>query len=99
MSGARRSIPDENRNDWNRRFVEMAYARKQEMMLIWEAKWPELCDGKRLISDLHKASQLKLSEATFKTRIVEKMRDAKADTWRLVESILNEFFKPTAAAR
>lgn len=52
---------------------------------------------KRLISDLHKASRLKLSEAAFKARIVEKMRDTKADTWRLVESILNEFFKPIPA--
>ena len=99
MSHARSSIPDDKKDDWVRKFGVQAYDRKQELLLTWEAKWPELCDGKRLISDLHKASQMKISETAFKARIVERMRDVKSDTWRLVESILNEFLKPAIASR
>lgn len=92
MSAALQSMPNNTEETWVNEFVAKTKALKDELVLTWEAKWQELCDGKRLLSDLHKASRLRVSEPTFKTRIVEKMRDAKADSWRLVESILKEFF-------
>jgi predicted ATPase len=92
MSAARQSLPNNTEAAWIGDFVGKTKALKDELVITWEAKWQELCDGKRLLSDLHKASRLRASEATFKTRIIERMRDAKADSWRLAESVLKEFF-------
>jgi hypothetical protein len=91
MSSARASIPAVEKDVWTDEFKKAAEARKQKMLLTWEAKWPELCDGKRLISDLHKAASLKISESSFKARIVREMRDKSAETWRLVKDILSDF--------
>jgi hypothetical protein len=90
MSSARASIPAVEKDVWTDEFKKAAEARKQKMLLTWEAK-PELCDGKRLISDLHKAASLKISESSFKARIVREMRDKSAETWRLVKDILSDF--------
>jgi predicted ATP-dependent endonuclease of OLD family len=90
-SAARSSLPSESRSDWTARFVVQAEARCKELQATWEAKWPELCDGKRLLSDLHKAAQLKLSEAAFKARIIRGMRDTMSENWRLVRDILTDF--------
>jgi predicted ATPase len=90
-STARASIPDETRESWTGRFVAEAEARCKELQNTWEAKWHELCDGKQLISDLHKAAGLRVSEATFKARIVREMRDTTSDNWRLVRDILTDF--------
>jgi hypothetical protein len=97
MSTARNSLPTNTEEQWIKEFVAQAKALREELAVSWEAKWQELCDGKRLLPDLHKASQLRMSEATFKTRIVERMRDVKADSWRLAESILKEFFSAESA--
>jgi len=91
MSSARASIPDVEKGTWIEEFEKAAESRKQDMLLAWEAKWPEVCDGKRLISDLHKAAALKVSEASFKARIVRGMRDMSSETWHLVRDILNDF--------
>jgi hypothetical protein len=53
----------------------------------------ELCDGKKLLSDLHKVADLKMSEASFKARIVREMRDSTSENWRLVRDILTDFLK------
>ena len=90
-STARASIPDESQASWTARFVAGAEARGRDLQVTWEAKWHELCDGKRLISDLHKAAGLRVSEAAFKTRIVRQMRDTTSDNWRLLRDILTDF--------
>jgi predicted ATPase len=92
-SAARASIPDEGRDTWTTSFVAKAEERKRELMSTWEAKWPELCDGKQLLSDLHKAADMKMSEATFKARIIRGMRDSTSENWRLVRDILTDFLK------
>lgn len=90
MSEARSSIPEVARETWGPKFIAEAEARKRQLQLTWDARWKEVCDGKRLISDLHKASNLKMSEAAFKERIVRKMRDTGSENWRLVKNLLEE---------
>jgi predicted ATPase len=96
MSKARASLPDMPRDTWIQEFLQAAEARKHNLLLGWEAKWRDLCDGKKLISDLHKKADLKVSEAAFKARITRMMRDATSDNWRLVRDILRDFIKPLA---
>jgi predicted ATPase len=94
-ANARASIPDESQDRWTSKFVMEAEARKRQLASAWEAKWADLCDGKLLLSDLHKAAGLKLSEATFKARIVREMRDTTSDNWRLVRDTLTDFLSIT----
>jgi hypothetical protein len=96
MSAARSSIPDVTKDGWAPKFIAAVADQKQTLLMSWEAKWPDLCDGKRLISDLHKASAIKMSESSFKARIVRGMREASSENWRLVRDMLNELIAPAA---
>jgi len=93
MDGARASIPDVQKADWIANFTTQVEVRKAALLGTWEAKWPELCDGKKLISDLHKRASLKMSEAMFKVRIMSRMRETSSETWRLVRDMLNDLLK------
>lgn len=93
LSKARDSLDNQAREIWISKFLKDCEDRKSALQLTWEAKWKDLCDGKRLISDLHKASDLKMSEASFKELIVRKMRDSASENWRLVKALLEEFLK------
>jgi energy-coupling factor transporter ATP-binding protein EcfA2 len=94
MAAARASISEVPKDQWTQDFVKAAEDRKQTLLKTWEAKWPELCDGKKLISDLHRAGSMKMSETTFKMRIVKGMRDASSETWQIVRGLLNDLLKP-----
>src|SRR5262249_45356062 len=93
MSHARASIPQTAKTDWVREFSDAITRRKQEMVPVWESKWPELCDGKALVSELHKKSDMRMSEASFKSRIAQQMRLSSSDNWRIVKGILEEFIR------
>ena len=90
MSKARASIPDKNRQSWTEEFIAEARRRQQKMEVVWDAKWRDNCDGKRFISDLHRAAKLKMPEAAFRERIVRTMRDLSSENWRLVKGMLEE---------
>jgi hypothetical protein len=96
MADARASILDVPKDQWTSRFVADVAQRRQSLLGTWEAKWPEICDGKKLISDLHKKSSMKMSESVFKARIVRGMREASSETWRLVRDILTDLLKQAA---
>jgi predicted ATPase len=96
MAAARESIPSTPKEKWTEEFVKAVESRKKALLQTWEAKWPELCDGKKLLSDLHKAASMKMSESIFKTRIVKGMRDASSETWQIVRGLLNDLLKPSA---
>ncbi len=90
MNNARNSIPAESEEIWQKKFLEEFSKRKSEMLRTWESKWRELCDGKKLLSEIHKRNNMKISEPTFKVRIIQKMRDNKSDDWRLVKGLLED---------
>ena len=96
MSCARASIPDIPKEVWVSAFQQSAEERKRKLLLIWESKWRELCDGKKLLSDLHKSTNLKMSESSFKTHITKRMRDTSSENWRLVKGILEDFIRSSA---
>lgn len=96
MAAARASIPEVPKDQWIATFLRAVEDQKQVLLQTWEAKWPEVCDGKKLISDLHKTAAMRISESVFKARIVRGMRDASSETWRLVRDLLNDLLKPAA---
>ena len=96
VSKARASIPDISREIWVNDFERAVEARREQLLLTWEAKWRELCDGKKFIHDLHRASNLKISEPAFKSQITQDMRDSKSKSRRLVKQILEDFLEPAS---
>ena len=94
MSGARASMPDVQKDVWVDAFSMAVEIRKRELGLTWEGKWRELCDGKRFISDLHKAADISMAESAFKMRITRTMRDASSENWLLVKGLLEELILP-----
>lgn len=92
-SAAKVSLADADGSSWISDFIGKAEKRKEELTLAWESKWKEQCDGKRLISDLHKRASLKMSEASFKARITKSMRDSESENWSLVKALLERLIK------
>jgi predicted ATPase len=91
MTEARASIPDIQRDEWIAQFKNEVESRKAALLGTWEARWLELCDGKKLISDLHKRASMKMPESVFKARIMKEMRETSSETWRRVRDLLKEF--------
>lgn len=88
MQRSRGSMPDIPKDMWIRRFKEGIEAKKAELRLVWEPKWKEVCDGKRLFADLQKKGILKISVYALKRKIIQRMKETKSENWRLVESQL-----------
>ena len=89
-STAKESLIDADSELWISNFIDKANKRRSELALAWESKWKEQCDGKKLISDLHKRANLRMSESSFKERITRSMRDGESENWSLVKSLLEK---------
>jgi predicted ATPase len=89
MSAARGSVPTIDKPDWTAEFVAATKRREAQLRIIWEDNWKETCDGKKLISDLHRAASLKLSIDSFKDRIVTGMRENRSENWVLTKGLLD----------
>lgn len=93
MIAARNSLPDVSSDEWIQKFLTAARSKRIELEATWEARWNEMCDGKRLISDFHKSAEMKISEAAFRSLIIEKMRDTQSDQWILIKSTLEDLLQ------
>ena len=92
-SAARETLNLVDPISWQEEFLSRSKVIRQELELKWESKWRHLCDGKRMISDMHKAFSLRISESAFRIRIISTMRDEKSDDWRIVNQHLTELLK------
>jgi hypothetical protein len=90
LSGAKASLSHVGESNWKQIFIEQCLAAKSRLEPIWESSWKAECDAKRLFVDYQRAKLLRIPLATFKLRIVERMRKIGSDNWRLVESLLRE---------
>jgi predicted ATPase len=88
MRTSRDSMPDADKDSWIKQFNLRTEARISRLELLWEPKWKEECDGKRLFKSLQQEGLLKISLPVLKRRIIERMRETQSDSWRLVESQL-----------
>jgi hypothetical protein len=76
-------------SEWIKKFVELCDAKAKELSTVWEEKWMNECDGKRVISAVHKHCAATISLREFKRRIVAAMARRPTDNWRLVDSALS----------
>jgi predicted ATPase len=79
---------------WRDEFKVACEKRKAELEPIWDAKWIDLCDGKRLFADLAQRLTLRMHVQKFKKRIMVEMRLASTATWRGIESLLKTLVQP-----
>ncbi|MDK4737795.1 AAA family ATPase [Rhizobium sp. CNPSo 3464] len=90
---ARASMPEISPVEWKIEFLHKCSRRRDELRLQWDAKWRELCDGKKLLSDLYRRLQLKRSEANFYDVIARTMRDLESEDWAIVRGQLEELIQ------
>lgn len=75
-------------DDWKASFVAESKRKKEELLAIWDVKWMEDCDGKRLFRDLHRRLTFRMSSRRLRKRIVQEMGRKRTENWRAVESLL-----------
>jgi predicted ATPase len=74
--------------EWKQSFESECHRRRKEILALWEVKWIELCDGKRLFRDLHRKLKFRISSRRLKKLIIQEMAKSQSETWRSVESLL-----------
>jgi len=77
-----------NSVEWRAAFINKCDEARRQEVLVWEARWQEVCDGKRLFSDLSREVAFKISASKFKRRVMLGMRNGPTANWRSVESLL-----------
>lgn len=90
LSSAKESLQYQDEAKWKTDFIQRCEDKKRELELVWEAKWQELCDGKRLFEDFQKKGILKISISLFKRKILQHMKNTSSENWRLVERLLKQ---------
>jgi len=74
--------------DWKEDFLKKCSEERQKLNSVWETKWLNECDGKRLFSELCQQVQPKMGPKKFKIRVMTEMRLKPSDNWRAVNSLL-----------
>jgi predicted ATP-dependent endonuclease of OLD family len=83
-------IGSAERNAWKQNFEDASQARLAELKPIWEARWNELCDGKKLFHDFQAVAKIRVSPIQFKKRLIMRMRNPpQSGNWRQLESLLS----------
>jgi predicted ATPase len=77
-----------NTANWKTEFLEKGEGIRRQEVLVWEARWQELCDGKRLFEDLFQRFKFKIHLTKFKKRVMLGMRSRPTANWRSIESLL-----------
>lgn len=81
---------------WKGQFVRDCEEMKRDLEEVWRDKWPELCDGKRLVDDLYRSQQFKISQDRLKKRIITLMRAQRRENWVLVSELLKRLIGQTS---
>jgi len=77
-----------NAAEWKAEFLTKCREVREQEILVWEARWQEVCDGKRLFSDLVRRVVFKVSLLKFKKRVMLGIRSVPTANWRAIESLL-----------
>jgi predicted ATPase len=69
-------------------FVQKVAAKRSELEPIWEEKWGELCNGKRLFEDLRAGGHFKGDLLKLKKAIMSQIMSKKTDTYSALAGCL-----------
>lgn len=73
---------------WDTQFKAAVRTERHELEAIWETNWLSDCDGKRLLEELTKRVNLKMSLKKFKIRLMREIAINQSPSWKLVEGHL-----------
>jgi predicted ATPase len=80
---------------WEREFVRECENGQIRVAEIWEAKWRDNCDGKKLFTDLQRRLGIRMRLPRFKKRVILEMKNRSTENWRTMESLLKELLHRT----
>jgi predicted ATPase len=78
-------------SEWKEQFIAKCQSKKRELRELWDVRWEDDCDGKRLFRDLHSRVRLRMSVAKFKRLVMVELRTQRTDSWLSVESQIKSF--------
>ena len=76
--------------NWNNNFINDIQNEKKQLEAVWESKWQEDCDGKRLLEDLKSKVQINMNIKQFKIRLMKELMTHKYSTWKTLESQISK---------
>lgn len=77
-------------DQWISSFVESCKRIELQNSSDWSDNWMKICSGKELLDSLYPKYGVRIPKLEFKKRVIKQMREEKADSWRVVESVLRE---------
>lgn len=95
LAEIKKQLDDAEEARWTQSFVAACEGQKVEMAEVWEAKWQEECDGKRLFADLQKRLEIAMPLLRFKKAVIREMKHEATEGWRAMESLLKELLTGT----
>jgi predicted ATPase len=78
---------------WKKTFLESCETLRPGITAVWEARWLEVCDGKRLFAELFQRMTFKTALPRFKRRVMLEMRSRRTANWRSIESLLKQLIE------
>lgn len=75
---------------WTSDFLKKCSEERQRLSSVWEAKWLNECDGKRLFNEICQQVQPKMGPKKFKIRVMNEMRLKPSENWRAINSLLSD---------
>jgi predicted ATPase len=90
LTGIKSILDTFDPDDWKKGFVSKCEAKHAELVDQWRNDWIKLCSGKRLIDDIYREYNVRLSKFDFKRRLAKRMKDEQTEDWTLVKSKIRD---------
>jgi hypothetical protein len=88
LNAIREQLKVVQKDSWISELTGKCGNKETEIKTVWEEKWPNECDGKKLLSDLHQFYKVSVSLLELKKRIIAAMSKRGAENWRIIDSYL-----------
>jgi hypothetical protein len=95
IDNVRTQLGSLDRSSWPSEFEEKSVARRSELEIVWRRDWMRVCDGKRLLADLHRSFPLRMGLLQFKKRIIYRMSAQQSSSWTTLGQTLRKFLELT----
>ncbi len=89
ISKIQQQVSEFSRQKWASEFEKRCSEKEKPVIEDWKETWMVKCDGKRLLSDLHRAVQANVPLLDFKRRIISEMAVKRTETWKTIDSTLD----------
>lgn len=94
----KKQVTNLSEEPWKGKFESDCQAEVKNLQSIWDIKWIEECDGKRLFADIGARGDLKMNVRNFKKRVANEMKNNQTENWKIVKSLLSDLTREEAPA-